>query len=154
MPHVSMEYAIMVPILLVQVILIPAAASWMMNTWVIRRRETALQDIASYMGSTIQQIYFSLNRQEVMAGITTQAANVPPFIESIPYVVTASDRRIDNSTFIDLYFALIGTGTSVSTRVTLGPNVLWKESTFVSNSTSASIKVEKFSNGTLSFSFG
>lgn len=154
MPHVSMEYAIMVPILLVQVILIPAAVSWMMDTWVVRRRETALQDIASYMGSTIQQIYFSLNRQEVMAGTTTQAANVPLFIESIPYVVTASDKKIENSTLIDLYFALIGTGTSVSTRVTLGPNVLWEESTFVSNSTSACIKVEKSSDGTLSFSFG
>ena len=154
MPHVSMEYAIMVPILLVQVILIPMAAGWMMDVWVVRRRETALQDVASHVGSTIQQLYFSLNREEVFAGITTQAANVPPFIESIPYVITASDTKVENSTFIDLYLTLMGIGTTATSRVTLGPNVSWEQSTFVSNSTNASIQVEKFSNGTLSFSFG
>jgi len=154
MPHVSMEYAIMVPILLVQVILIPMAAGWMMDVWVVRRRETALQDVASHVGSTIQQLYFSLNREEVFAGITTQAANVPPFIESIPYVITASGTKVENSTFIDLYLTLMGIGTTATSRVTLGPNVSWEQSTFVSNSTNASIQVEKFSNGTLSFSFG
>ncbi|UCB59653.1 MAG: hypothetical protein JSW72_05830 [Candidatus Bathyarchaeota archaeon] len=153
MPHISMEYAIMAPILIVQVILIPMAASWMMDTWVIRRRETALQDVASHVGSTIQQLYFSLNREEVFAGVTTQAANVPPYIESIPYVITASDEKVENSTFIDLYLALIGIDTTTTSRVTLGPNVSWRQSTFVSNSTSASIEVEKFANGSLSFSF-
>lgn len=153
MPHISMEYAIMAPILIVQVILIPMAASWMMDTWVIRRRETALQDVASHVGSTIQQLYFSLNREEVFAGVTTQAANVPPYIESIPYVITASDEKVENSTFIDLYLALIGIDTTTTNRVTLGPNVSWRQSTFVSNSTSASIEVEKFANGSLSFSF-
>jgi len=154
MPHQSMEYAIMVPILLVQVILIPMATGWMMDAWVVRRREMALQDVANHIGTTIQQLYFSLNREEIAAGITTQAANVPPFIESIPYVITASDRKVEDSTIIDLYLTLMGIGTTATTRATLGPNVLWGQSTFVSNSTSASIEVEKFSNGTLSFSFG
>jgi len=153
MPHVSMEYAIMVPILLMQVILIPVATSWMLDVWVVRRRETALQDIASHMGTTIQQLYFSLSREEIAAGTTSQAANVPPFIESIPYVVTASDKKVEDSTIIDLYLALIGTGTAITTRVNLGPNVLWKQSTFVSNSTGAGVRIEKFPNGTLSFSF-
>jgi hypothetical protein len=152
-----MEYAIMVPILLVQVILIPMAAGWMMDAWVIRRRETALQDVASHVGTTIQQLYFSLDREEIAAGVTTQSANVPPFIESTPYVITASYRKVEDSTIIDLHLALMGIGTSTTTRVTLGPNVLWEQSTFVSNSTSASIKVEKFSNTSgsfLSLSFG
>lgn len=144
----------MVPILLVQVILIPAAVSWMMDVWVTRRRETALQDIASHMGTTIQQLYFSLNHEEISAGVTTQASNLPPFIESVPYVVTASNRTIGDSTLIDLYLALIGTGVSTNARVTLGPNVSWQQSTFVSNSTSACIRVEKFSDNTLNFSFG
>lgn len=154
MPHVSMEYAIMAPILLVQVILIPMATSWMLDVWVTRRRETALQDVASHMGTTIQQLYFSLNREEISVGTTTQASKVPAFIESIPYVVTASNRTIGNSTIIDLYLALMRTGVSTTTRITLGPNVVWQQSTFVSNSTDACIIVEKFSNNTLSFSFG
>lgn len=154
MTHASMEYVIMVPILLVQVILIPFAVGWMMDVWVVRRRETALQDVASHIGTTIQQLYFSLNREEIATGTTTQAANVPPFIESIPYVITASDRKVENSTIIDLYLALMGIDVTATTRVTLGPNVLWSQSTFVSDSADACIKVEKLSNGTLSFSFG
>jgi len=149
-----MEYAIMVPVLLVQVILIPVATGWMMDVWVVKRRETALQDVASHMGTTIQQLYFSLDREEIAAGTTTQTTNVPPFVESIPYIVTASDTRIGNTTLVDLHLALMGTDIAVTSRVTLGPNVLWEQTTFVSDSTSASIQVQKFSNDTLSFSFG
>jgi hypothetical protein len=154
MPHVSMEYAIMVPVLLMQVILIPMAASWMIDIWVVRRRETALQDVASNMGTSIQQLYFSLNGEEIAAGTTTDSPKVPPFIESIPYVITASDTKFENSTIIDLHLALIGTGTTVTSRVTLGPNVQWQQSTFLSNATHTSIDVQKLPNGTLSFSFG
>jgi hypothetical protein len=150
-----MEYVIMVPVLLMQVILVPMATVWMIDVWVDQRKETALQDVASHLGSTVQQLYLSLNREEAGAGIVTQASNVPPFIESIPYVVDASDRRVENGTIIDLHLALIGTSINAFTRVTLGSNVLLgPQRTFVSNSTNACIIVEKFSNGTLSFSFG
>ncbi|MEM2102252.1 MAG: hypothetical protein QXM22_01905 [Candidatus Bathyarchaeia archaeon] len=154
MPHVNMEYAIMVPILLVQVILIPYATGLVMDIWGARRRETALQDVASHFGSTIQQLYFTLNREEIAAGNITQAANTPPFIESFPYTVTASSKRIGNSTIIDLYFALTGTTITTTTQVTMGPNVLWNPSIYVSNSTNACIKIEKELDGILKFSFG
>ena len=155
MPNVTMEYVIMVPVLLMQVILIPMATVWMIDVWVDQRKETALQDVASHLGSTIQQLYLSLNREEAGAGTVTQTSNVPPFIESIPYEVDASDRRVENSTIIDLHLALIGTSITATTHVTLGSNaLLGPQRTFMSNSTSACIKVEKFSNGTLSFSFG
>ena len=154
MPHVSLEYVIMVPILIVQVILIPVATGWMMDVWVSRRRETELRDIASHMGTTIQQLYFSLNREEIIAGTTTQTPKVPPSIEFLPYNITASSQKYENSTLIDLNLALTETDITVMTRVTLGPNVLWQDSTFLSNSTNPCVIVEKFSNGTLSFSFG
>jgi hypothetical protein len=150
-----MEYVIMVPVLLMQVILVPMATVWMIDVWVDQRKETALQDVASHLGSTIQQLYLSLNREEAGAGTVTQVSNVPPFIESIPYVVDASDRRVENGTIIDLHLALIATSITAFTRVTLGSNVLLgPQRTFISNSTNACIMVEKFSNGTLSFSFG
>lgn len=154
MPHVSMEYVIMVPVLLVQVILIPMAAGWIVDVWVVRRQEIALQDVASHMGTTIQQLYFSLGTEQVGPGISTHSPELPPFIESIPYVITASDSEVGNSTIIDLYLALMGTGTTATSKVIVGPDVLWQQSTFLSNATSPSIIVEKFPNGTLSFSFG
>ena len=154
MPHVSLEYVIMVPILIVQVILIPVAAGWMMDAWVLRRRENELRDVASHIGTTIQQLYFSLNREEIVAGITTQIPEVPSSIEFFPYNITAISQKFENSTIIDLNLALKGTDITVMTRVTLGPNVQWQDSTFLSNSTNACVLVEKFSNSTLSFSFG
>jgi hypothetical protein len=143
----------MVPVLLMQVIFVPIAASWMMDYWAIKRRETALADVGSHLGSTIVQLYFSLSRAEIAAGTAFQSAQVPPFIENIPYVVVASDRKVENSTFVDLNLALMGTSTSAEARVVLGPNVLWQHATFLSNATSAGIEAEKFPNGTLSFSF-
>ncbi len=154
MPHVTIEYIIMVPILLLQVLLVPMATGWMMDSWVDRRMETALQDVASHLGSTIQQLYSSLNREEIGAGIISQASNVPAFIESTPYVVNAYEGKIENGTVIGLHLALRGTSITATTQVTLGSNVLLgAERTLVSNSTNARIEVEKFSNGTLSFSF-
>jgi hypothetical protein len=43
---------------------------------------------------------------------------------------------------------------TVSASALLGPNVEWIDSTLRSNSADASINVQKFSNSTLSFSFG
>ena len=144
----------MVPVLLLQVLLIPMAVGWMIDVWAVRRREIALQDVASHMGTAMQQLYFSLNNEEVSAGTTTHSPEVPPFIESIPYVIAASDRKVENSTIIDMSLALMGTGTTVVSGVTLGPNVLWQQSAYMSNATNPSINAQKFPNGSLSFSFG
>jgi hypothetical protein len=43
----------------------------------------------------------------------------------------------------------MGTSIETTTTVTLGQNVLWSDSIFVSNSTDASIAAEKMSNGTI-----
>ncbi len=153
MPHVSMEYVIMVPILLMQVILIPMAASWMIDVWIDKRRETALQDIANYMGTTIQQLYYSLTREDIASGTTTHFVDIPSSVESMPYIISAYDKKVENSTLVDLSLALIEAEIVASTRVTLGPNVYWQQSTFVSDSTSAGLRIVKFANGTLSFMF-
>ena len=153
MPHSSMEYAIMVPVLLVQVILIPAATAWIIDVWTVKRKENALQDIANHVGSTIQQLYFSLNRDDVTPGTTLQSANFPLDVENIPFTIIAFSKKVENTTILDLQLALTGTEVTTTSRVTLGPNTLWKDSTFSSNSTDPGIGVVKFSNGTLQFSF-
>ena len=45
-------------------------------------------------------------------------------------------------------------GNTVTASAVLGPNVLWTDSVLRSTSMNASIIVEKYSNGTLGFSFG
>jgi len=158
-PHVTIEYVIMVPVLILQIFLFPLAASWLMNIWVDSRRTLALQEAASHMGSSIQQVYSALNHDTISAGAVTQRVDVPPFIENYPYIGNAtlkavSDPSLNSSKVLQITLQLRTVGTIVTTSVILGQNVAWKESVFVSNSTNACIRAEKFANGTICLSFG
>jgi hypothetical protein len=130
-----------------------------MNIWVDSRREIALQEVGSHLGSTIQQIYFSLNHQTISAGTVIQKANVPPFIENYPYNATATLRTVSEATLnsskvMTITLRLRNIGTIATTKVVLGQNIQWQESTFKSNSTNACINAEKLANGTIRMSFG
>lgn len=159
MSHITIEYVIMLPVLILQIFLFPVAANWLMNIWVDSRRTLALQDAASHLGGTVQQMYFSLNHETISAGILTQRSNVPLFIENYPYTGAATlstvlDPALNSSKVLKITLKLGNTGTTVTTSVVLGQNVKWMESTFVSNSTNACINAEKFTNGTIRLSFG
>jgi len=159
MAHITIEYVIMVPVLILQIFLFPLTASWLMNVWVDSRRTLALQEAATHLGSTIQQIYFTLNHTTISAGIVTQKSNVPSLIENYPYTGNAVlravlDPALNSSKILKITLKLGTIGTTVTTSVILGQMVQWKESTFISNSTNACITAEKFTNGTIRLSFG
>jgi hypothetical protein len=159
MAHITIEYVIMVPLLLLQIFLFPLTASWLMNIWVDSRRTLALQEAAGHLGSTIQQIYLILNHTTISAGTVTQKSNVPPFIENYPYtgnavLRTVLDPALNSSKILKITLKLGTIGTTVDTSVILGQMVQWRESTFVSNSTNACVRAQKFANGTISLSFG
>lgn len=159
MTHVTIEYMIMIPILIMQIFLFPLTASWLMNIWVDSRRTLALQDAASHLGSTIQQLYFSLNHETISAGTATYLPGLPPFIENHHYIGNATlqtvlDPMLNSSKVLELMLTLATTGTKVTTSVILGPNVLWQASIFMSNSTNACVSAEKFPNGTICLRFG
>jgi hypothetical protein len=124
-----------------------------MNIWVDSRRSLALQDVASHLGSTIQQLYFSLNHQTISAGKATYLPGLPPLIENSPYIGNASlrtalDPVLNSSKVLELTVRLVSTKIMVNTQVILGPNVSWKESVFMSNSTNACVSAEKNQTGT------
>ena len=157
--HITIEYMIMIPILIMQIFLFPLTASWLMNIWVDSRRNLALQDVASHLGSTIQQLYFSLNHESISAGTTTYSPDLPPFIENTHYIGNATlqtilDPELNSSKVLELTLTLATTRIKVATSVILGPNATWLESTFVSNSTHACVSAEKFPNGTICLYFG
>lgn len=159
MPHATIEYVIMVPVLILQIFLFPLTAGWLMNIWVDSRRTLALQEVASHLGSSMQQLYFSLNHATISAGTAIQKPEAPPFIESYPYIGNATlkkvlDPALNSSKILEVTLKLLTVGTVVSASVILGQNVEWRESTFISNSTNACIRAEKFANGTIRLSFG
>jgi len=129
-----------------------------MNIWVDSRRTLALQEVASHLGSTIQQLYFSLNHETISAGTATYSPGLPPFIENYNYVGNATLRAVsgsaDSSKVLSITLTLAKTKISVTTSVILGSNVLWRSSVFVSNSTNACISAQKLSDGTIRLYFG
>lgn len=159
MTHITIEYIIMIPILIMQIFLFPLTASWLMNIWVDSRRSLALKEVASHLGSTIQQLYFAMNHETISAGTATYSPGLPPFIENNHYIGNATlrtvlDPTLNSSKVLELTLKLARTQTTTTTSVILGPNVLWRESTFVSNSTHACVSAEKFPNGTICLYFG
>jgi hypothetical protein len=160
MPHVTIEYMIMIPVMILQIFLFPMVASELMNYWVDSRRTLALQDVTSNLGSTIQQLYFSLNHETIPSGTVTSSPGLPPFIENAYYVgsatlLTGSNPGLNSSTILELTVTLIGTPDAVTTTVVLGANALWQQSTFVSNSTDACVTAVKNStDGLILLKFG
>jgi len=149
----------MIPLLLMQIFVFPMTAGWLMNIWVDSRRSLALQDAASHLGSTIQQLYYTLNHTTVSTVSATYSPGLPPFIEDYHYVGNATLRSISetalgSSKILQIRLVLKGTTIAVTTSVILGHNAQWKSSTFVSNSTSAVISAQKFLNGTVLMRFG
>jgi hypothetical protein len=150
---------ILIPILILQIFLFPIFVNGVMSTWVDQRRELALEEIAGHIGSSIQQIYYSLNHTTIQVGNFTSRLDTTPFIEGYPYRGNASLRSMaelpeGSNAILDVTLDLGGSAISATTSVTLGNNVEWVSSTLVSNSTSACVRAEKLSDGTIRFSFG
>ncbi|MEM2338083.1 MAG: hypothetical protein QXT44_00620 [Candidatus Bathyarchaeia archaeon] len=159
MAHITIEYVIMLPILIMQIILFPLTASLLMNVWVDSRRTLTLQEAAGHLGSVIQQVYFTLNHKTITTGSIIQKPDVPSLIENLPYTGNATlkavlDSSINSSKILTITLRLKETGTTVTTTVLLGPNVVWQESTFISNSPDACIIAQKLQNKTILLRFG
>ena len=157
MTSVTIEYVILIPLLFSQVIVFPFVASTMASSWQDSQRNIELQDAADHLASTIQQLYLTINNDEILAGTVTQASTLPVTVGSYPYTATGSlsnPSDPDSTRILTVTLTLEELGNTVTAAAVLGPNVQWTESTLRSNSPNASIDVQKFSNSTLVFSFG
>jgi hypothetical protein len=152
--QITIEYMIMIPILIMQIFLFPLTAGWIMATWTDSRQTLALQETASHLGSSIQQVYSALNHQSISAGTVQNRLEVTPFIEGYAYKGNASWRTTINpensSRVLDISLRFMGGSIETLASVTLGSNAAWDASTeFMSNSTHASLIAEKMANGTI-----
>ena len=156
MTNVTVEYVILIPLLFTQVIVFPFVASTIASNWQNSQRDIELQDVANHLASTIQQLYLTLNRDEILECTVTQASPVPVTVASYPYNAecSLSDPPEGYSKILTVILTLDEIGNTATAAAVLGPNVAWTESTLRSTSTDAYIEVQKFSNGTVGFSFG
>ncbi|MGF3522955.1 MAG: hypothetical protein ACQXXJ_07650 [Candidatus Bathyarchaeia archaeon] len=158
MAQITIEYMILIPLLILQIFLFPLTAGWIMNTWVDSRRSLALEEAANNIANSIQQVYFSLNHASISAANLTSKLDAPPFIEGYYYCGNATIRQVSEPEFngskiLDITLNLVGLKLSASATATLGHNVEWQNSSFISNSTTTYIVGEKFPNGTILMHF-
>jgi hypothetical protein len=155
--NVAIEVVLLAPLLLIQVILLPFAASALSGKWATATQDITLKETASQMAGTIEQLYLSLNRPEISTGTITQVSTFPAEIAENSYYVTGQLKSSLQPGFGKILFlnlTLQELGNTVTVQTPLGTNVSWNEtSRFDSSSPNASIKVQKFANGTLLFSF-
>lgn len=65
MAQISIEYMIMIPILILQIFLFPFAATAIMNGWTDSRMTIQLQEVSGHLGSSIQQLYYTMNHESI-----------------------------------------------------------------------------------------
>ena len=158
MVQVSIEYMIMVPVLIAQIFLFPMVASVIMNNWVDSRRTIAIQEIASHLSSSLQQVYSSLNHETIAAGKVSSLLDLPSYIEDYSYRGNATLHMVGSSAngskVLEITLWYVGVKVSTTATATFGNNMEWTNTNFVSNATSPSIVAVKQSNGTIRMSFG
>lgn len=140
MPQVSLEYMIMVPVLILQILIFPFAAQIVMNTWNDSRLTIELQETAGCLGSSIQQVYYTVNHGSIASGSLTVGLSTPPFIEGHYYTITFQNATQSNNAVkvMNLTLSLSKTNDKTSTLVTLGENANWQNNAvFLSNSTTS-----------------
>jgi len=155
-PSITLEYMIMIPVLILQIFIFPLTASVIMNTWADSSMTIELQETAGHMGSSIQQLYYTMNHASIPNGTMTITLDTPPLIQGHAYKTTLSHAtHLDTSSQImNVTLKLIGTNDQTSTLVTLGQNVDWQENlTFNSTAHSLNLIAHKMSNS-IWLSFG
>ena len=156
MAHITIEYMIMIPVLIMQIFLFPIAASVIMNTWGDSTTTIQLQTTAGHMGSSIQQLYYTMNHGSMSDGSMKITLDVPPIINGRAYTTTLSHvTHLDTSyQIMNVTLKIIGTKVQTSTLVTFGQNVDWHENlSFNSTSHNLSLIGTKTSNS-ISISYG
>ena len=157
--HVTVEYMILIPVLILQIFLFPMLVGAEMGQWTGDRQSLELQQQASYIGSSIEQIYQSLNHTSILSCTLTNNLDCPPTIEGHNYFGNASLQKVSDSgsgysQVFSITLSLSGTDISTSTSVTLGQNVVWINSTFASNPPTSCIIAQKLPNQTIQLSLG
>ena len=162
MPQVTIEYMIMIPLLIAQIFILPFTAGLIMNGWADSRRTLALEETASYIGSSIEQLYLSFNHNSIATGNFTGKLAVPSSIEGFTYTGNAIlrsvlDPALNSSKILDITLRFVGATGEARASVVLGQNVEWEDSTFMSNSAFPNVQVEKYmenSGCVIRFGFG
>jgi hypothetical protein len=119
----------MIPVLILQIFLFPLTATIIMDNWADSRRTIELEQVAGHLGSTIQQLYYTVYHASMTNGSMRVNLDIPETIEQYPYTITLTNATHQETSYrimkITLHFAS-DDDIFCSTSVTLGGNVNWQ----------------------------
>ena len=138
MAHTSIEYMIMVPVLILQIFLFPYVATAIMSTWENDRLDLQLENIAANLGSSVQQLYYTMNRELISSGSLTIQLYTPSRIvcSSGNYSYTIDVQHASESgvaQIMNITVSLFEEERIASTIVTLGENAAWDDASYISD---------------------
>ncbi len=140
MTQITVEYMIMIPVLILQIFLFPIVAGIIMDGYSDSRRTLELQETAGHLGSTIQQLYYTINHASIDNVTVKFSLDIPATIEQYAYSVTLRNvtNRDTSNAIMNVTLSFITVEGFSSTIVTLGDNVEWQENLSF-NSTSSNL---------------
>jgi hypothetical protein len=155
----TLEYMILIPVLILQIFLFPMFVSVAMNQWVGDRQTLELQQTASSLGSVIEQTYLSLNHTSILSCTFNSTLPFQATIEGYNFTAKATLQAVSNTEYgsckvLSVTLNLVGKQLSATTNVPLGQNVKWLNSELVGNPPTACLVAQKFTNQTIQLSFG
>jgi len=150
---------ILIPVLILQIFMFPMFTNVVMNQYINEQKTLELQETASYLSSSIQQIYLSLNHTSVLSCTLNNTFGCNPLVDGYYYTANATLQAAlasdsSSSEILTVNVILLGADLSTSITVTLGQNVQWVNSTLNSNSAGACIIAQKFPDQIIQLSFG
>jgi hypothetical protein len=132
MAHITLEYMILVPVLILQIFFFPYTATVIMDSWADSRVNLQLQEVTSHLGSSIQQLYYTMNHASIATGSLTLNLGIPLNIQDsnkiFDYYITLSNATTsDSAKILNLTLSFVNTDGAHSTLITLGENVAWQD---------------------------
>lgn len=140
----------LLPLMILVLVLFPVAANSVVSNYVNQQHVVLAQSAMNQMVSTVQQLYYSLNQENILPCNVTMKNLLPQQIDKYTYDVSATTNPGNKLT---LSLSMSNLNIHLDKTIILGPNALWNNSQFRSILPTAAIRVEKMTNGTLLFSF-
>ena len=81
---------ILIPVLILQIFLFPMFVNVVMTQYVNDQKSLALQEAASYLSSSIEQVYLSLNHTSIVSSTLTNNLGPQPLIDGYAYTGNAT----------------------------------------------------------------
>jgi len=146
----------LIPLMMIVIILFSAVANTVASNYVNQQRFLTAQGAVNQLASAIQQINYSLSQYEIMPSTVIKVNPLPETIMSFPYKVTGAleiSANIEDNKKLTITLFLLGANMMANKTIALTPNTLWTESELSSLSSVATIKAQKFANGTILLGF-